>query len=153
MRKLFRFFKNIYLLDPRRAQEELRQRDEGYSIELVQEGPEQYIDYIEGDRKASITVEFSWMNDVVVFTDSFRSWSRPYEVELSYLDFLRVRQRVIQYLQCWGGDVRDDERQLRKTADLKKQLELEGIPYEDLGDGLIMYSNDIEEERKRGRIV
>ena len=73
MRKLFRFFKNIYLLDRRRAQEELRQRDEGYSIELVQEGPEQYIDYIEGDRKASITVEFSWMNDVVVFTDSFRS--------------------------------------------------------------------------------
>ena len=93
------------------------------------------------------------MNDVVVFTDSFKTWSRPYEVELSYLDFLRVRQRVIQYLQCWGGDVRDDERQLRKTADLKKQLELEGIPYEDLGDGSIMYSNDIEEERKRGRIV
>jgi len=152
MRKLFRFFKNIYLLDRRRAQEELRQRDEGYSIELVQEGPEQYIDYIEGDRKASITVEFSWMNDVVVFTDSFRSWSRPYEVELSDLDFLRVRQRVIRYLQCWGGDVREDERQFRKTADLKKHLELEGIPYEDLGDGLIMYSNDIEEERKKGPI-
>jgi len=148
MFKLIRFLKNVYRLGRRLKAEELRQASEGYSIRYEQFGPEGCTTYCEEEREACIIVDFNFYNDVVVYSDSFRKWQKPYGELLSELDFVKVKNRAIRYFECWG-EVSMDDRRLPTNEDFKKQLETDGIPYEEVGDGIITYKIDIESERKR----
>jgi hypothetical protein len=77
MFKIFRFLKGLYLMGRRLTEDELRQKAEGYSIKFEQYGPERSITYVEGEREIMVIEQFSLMNDVILFTDSLRRWSRP----------------------------------------------------------------------------
>jgi len=148
MRRFTRFLKKLYRSNRCHEEEKQRQEDEGYRVEFKQAGPERFITYIECGREANVIAEFSFLNDVVLFTDSFRIWSKPSGEELSEFDFLRVRNRLIRYFSCWG-DVTVDDRVLPAPIDPRIQLEADGIPYKEMGDDVIMYEVDVEEERKR----
>ncbi len=54
---------------------------------------------------ANILVEFNIWNDVIVFTDSFRKWNKPFGEEVSDLEFVKTKNRVARYFDCWGGEV------------------------------------------------
>jgi hypothetical protein len=149
MFKILRFLRNIYLLNSRLTKDEKRQAEEGYSIKFSSVGPERDISYFEGDREANIVAEYSLLNDVVIFTDSFRKWQKPYGEELTEFDFLKVKNRLIRYFSCWGGDVTFNEKPLPTQEDFIKGLEEAGIPYERVGEEVIKYSFDIDEERER----
>ncbi len=150
MFKILRFFKNTYLLSRRLSDEESRWKAEGYSIRSEQAGPEREITYVEGGREIGVVMDFvNWMNDVVLFTDSLRNWSRPEKQPLSELEFEKVVNRLTRYFLCWGGEVTFDQRTLPTPEDFKQELEKAGIPYEELPGGIIHYSVDIDEERKR----
>ena len=150
MFKLFRFFKNIYLLPRRQAADRAIQDAEGYSIEMGPNGPEIYFTYFECDREASIVAQFSILNDVVIFTDSFRRWQKPFNESISDFDFTRIKNRAVRYFGCWGGKVTTDDRKLPTTEDLRRQLVADGIDYVELEGGVIQYSMDAEEFRKKG---
>ncbi|MBC7901258.1 MAG: hypothetical protein H7070_14525 [Saprospiraceae bacterium] len=149
MFKFFRFLKNVCLLGRRLTANEVLQAEEKYSIKFTQEGPERYITYYEGDREANIIAEYSFLNDVTLFTDSFRKWQKPYGEELTEFDFQKVKNRVARYFACWGGAVVINETALPTLEDFIKGLQDAGIPYEEVGDGIIKYTADIDEERNR----
>jgi hypothetical protein len=114
MFKIFRFFKNQYLLNQRLAADEQRQKAEGYSVTFEQLGPERCITYIENGREIDVVAEFSMMNDVILFTDSLVRWSRPNNQRLSDFDHRKVVDRMSRYFSCWG-EVTLDSRQLRTS--------------------------------------
>lgn len=149
MFKLFRFFKGLYLMGRRRTEDELRQKAEGYSVKFEQYGPERSITYVEGEREINVIEQFSWTNDVVVFTDSLKRWSRPYNEPVSDFEYQKIVNRLIRYFSCWGGNVTLDDRRLPTAEDFIRGLEESGIPYEQLPGGIIKYAVDIEAERKR----
>lgn len=149
MIRFLNFIRSLYLLNSRLAKEGKVQIEEKYSIESGMAGPERYDIYREGDKVAYLVTEFSWLNDVTVFTDSFRKWSKPFGESLSDFDLLRARKRIRRYFECWGGEVIFDDRPLPRTEDFIKGLDEAGIPYEMNEDGVIHYSVDIETERTR----
>ncbi len=149
MLKVLAFIYGIWNLNSRLTEEEHCQVAEGYSIRRVQEGPESCTYYVEGEREASILAEFSYLNDVVVYTDSFRKWTKPYGEPVSDFEFAKIRSRAIRYFECWGGEVSTNDMTLKSDDDLKAEVEQAGIPYEELPGGVIHYSIDIDEERKR----
>jgi hypothetical protein len=149
MWKLVSFLSGIWNLNRRLTQEEQRQVAEGFSIRRVQAGSEDYFIYVEVGREANIIVKFNILNDVVIFTDSFRRWSAPYGEPISELDFAKIKSRAIRFFECWGGEVTTNDITLKTNDDLKAELEQAGIPYEELPGGVIHYSIDIDEERKR----
>ena len=132
--------------------ERRRQNEDGYTIEQEHAGPETYTTYSENGCEAAIIVEFNSMNDVVIYTDSFRRWHKPYNELVSDFDFVKIRNRTISYFECWGGTVTTDDRKLQTSEDLKQQLEAEGIEYVELGEGVIQYSMNAEEFRKKERM-
>jgi hypothetical protein len=68
-------------------------------------------------------------------------------------DHRMVVNRMSRYFSCWG-EVTLDSRQLPTSEDIKLELEKARIPYEERPGGIIHYSADIEDERKRkGGIV
>jgi hypothetical protein len=105
MFKFLKFIKNVALLNRRLNEEEERQNKEGYSIKFTQEGPEQYINYYEGNRKLAIGFEFTWLNDVILQTNSFIRWNVPKGQELTPDEYQKVLSRLIRYFSCWGGEV------------------------------------------------
>lgn len=99
---ILKLLKNLLQMRSRMAKDKSLQSREGYSIEISGTGPERYITYKEDDLIVDVTADFSWSNDVVLYSDSLRkSLGRPPK-SLSDLEFLRVKNRVINYLSCWG---------------------------------------------------
>src|SRR5690606_27266459 len=107
--KLIQFLKGVRNLNRRLEAEERRQANEGYRIWRENAGPETYTIYEEEGRAADILVQFNIWNDVIVFTDSFRKWNKPYGEEVSALEFVKIKNRVARYFDCWGGEVTFDE--------------------------------------------
>lgn len=142
--KLIQFLKGVRNLNRRLEAEERRQANEGYSIRQEHAGPETYTTYEEEGRAANILAEFNILNDVVVFTDSFRKWDRPYGEVVSEPDFAKIKNRVARFFACWGGEVTFDDKVLPTNEELKKELEDAGIEYEELEGGVIHYSVDID---------
>lgn len=149
MCKFFNFIRNLLLLNSRLVEEEKVQKQEGYSIESGRAGPERYDIYRDGEKSAYLIAEYTWLNDVIVFTDSFRRWSKPQGEFLSDLDFEKARNRIRKYFECWGGEVKFDDRPLPTIEDFTRGLDEAGIAYDIREDGVIHYSADIEEERTR----
>jgi hypothetical protein len=149
MRSFFRFIAGIIRLQRRLAEDELRQKAEGYSISSAPSGPERWVSYREFEREINVVHEYNWTNDVVIYTDSLRKWSKPYNESVTDFDFQKILSRCVRYFSCWGGDVTLDDRLLPTNEDLKASLEKSGIPYEELPGGIIMYSTTFEDERKR----
>lgn len=139
MIKLFQFVKNIMLLNRRKAADKITQSKEGYSIEMNGSGPETYITYIENNLEIDVAANFTMFNDVILYTDSLRKWSRPKSEVLTPFDYQKVLNRVIRYLSCWG-EVEIDESRLPDNDDLKRSLTEQGIPFTELENGVITYS-------------
>jgi hypothetical protein len=148
MLRIFRYFKNLYLLPRRKTADEKCQLVEGYAVTFESVGPQRYITYKEGDREIAVIAEFSLMNDVVLFTDSLTRWSSPSNEPVSDFDQQKVLNRVMKYLSCWG-EVTLDSRLLPTSEDFKLDLQKAGIQCDELPSGIIHYSIDIEDERKR----
>lgn len=145
---LFRFIKSLIFLNKRMAEVEAVQTREGYRIEELGRGPEYYWTYMEGSREISIEVDFTWFNDVRLYTDSLRKWSEPYGTEVSDFDHQKIINRCIHYFSCWGM-VTLDHTILPTTEDLKRSLTEQGIEFKELDKGVIYYSMDADEYRKR----
>ncbi len=143
---VFRLIKSVISLNSRLAEDERSQMAEGYSIKTLGNGPETYITYVENEREIGLLVEFSIYNDVVLFTDSLRKWTKPFGVELTPLDYQKVLNRATHYLSCWGT-VTYDETRLLDNEDLKKSLTEQGIDFTDLDDVIISYTVEAEVAR------
>jgi hypothetical protein len=151
---IFRLIKNLVLMKSRLAEDRLGQAREGYLIDINDGGLERYITYFENGRELSILADFTWFNDVVLYTASLRKWTRPYGVELTEYDYQKVLNRVTRYLSCWG-EVRFDDSKLPDNDDLKRSLTEQGIEFVESEDGVIRYSVDAEvfrEQRKKDQI-
>lgn len=105
MFKILKFIKNIFLLNKRLTEEEERQRKEGYRIEFTHEGNDSYITYYEENKSLPIEYEFTFLNDVILKTNSFKKWNASRGKELTALEFEKVQSRLVRYFSCWGGDV------------------------------------------------
>lgn len=148
MFKLIRFVKNLKHFDSRLKENEKLQRENGYRIEFVQEGPERYITYHEDGREVTVRADFSILNDVVLYRNSFRKWDKPAGQELTSFDYHKLLNRLVSYFACWG-DVTLDDSQLPEAEDISESLIRDGIPFEELDDGIIHYQSTIDEERRR----
>jgi hypothetical protein len=109
MFKILKYIKNQFLLNRRLTEEEERQKKEGYWIKRTQEGNEAYTFYCEDKKEIPIIVEFTWLNDVILNTNSFRKWRFPKVEELTPLEYEKVQNRLVRYFSCWGGDVKLDD--------------------------------------------
>ncbi len=149
---MFRFFKYIksqILLNKRLADEESQQRKEGYAIKFEQYGPARCITYVEGDREVGIEVDFTVLNDVRIFTGSFKKWNKPSGEVLTPFDFQKVLNRLVRYFSCWGGEVVLDDSPIPDSEQLKESLRNAGMPFEELDGGVIRYEFNVDEERTR----
>jgi hypothetical protein len=104
--RFFKFIRNLYLLNRRLDAEKELQRDSGYEVRFVQEGPEQYFYYRKGDEEFSFYAEFSYLNTPTFFTRSLIRTKgsgaiTEQEREIAF-------QRIVQFLSCWGDVVLDD---------------------------------------------
>lgn len=113
MFKILRFIKNIFLLNKRLAEEEERQKREGYKIEFTHYGNQSDITYYEGDKKLPIDYKFTILNDVILNTNSFRRWNASRGKELTSTEYERVQNRLLRYFSCWGGEVILDDSPFR----------------------------------------
>jgi hypothetical protein len=98
MFKFLKYIKNQFLLSKRLNEEEERQKREGYKIEFIHEGNESYITYCEGNKRIPIGYEFTWLNDVILNTNSFRKG-------LTIEEYEKVKERLVRYFSCWGGEI------------------------------------------------
>ena len=149
MFKIFRYIKGQILLNKRLSEEERQQRKEGYVIKFEQYGPARCITYVEGNREVAIEVNFTMLNDVRIFTDSFKKWNKPCGELLTPFDYQKVLNRLLRYFSCWGGEVVLDDSLIPDSEQLKESLRNAGIPFEELEGGVIRYEFDAEEERTR----
>ena len=148
MFRILKFIKNVSTLNKKLAEEEERQKKEGYSIKSTQEGPERYVTYYEDERKVTIGVSYTFLNDVVLYTNSFRKWDVPLGQELTPFDYQKVLNRLIRYFSCWG-DVTLDYTEPQHIEDLRESLIEAGIPFEEYEDGTIKYTSTVEKEKTR----
>src|SRR5438445_2048688 len=144
---VFRLIKNVLLLNRRLTEDERLQSEEGYRIETSSTGPETYITYFENGRTLSVLADFSIFNDVVLYTDSLRKWTKPYGEELTRFDYQKVLNRATRYLSCWGTVTLDDTK-LPDNEDLKRSLDEQGIEYTELDGGVISYTVDADVARQ-----
>ena len=144
---VFRLIKNVLLLNRRLTEDERLQSEEGYRIETSSTGPETYITYFENGRTLSVLADFSIFNDVVLYTDSLRKWTKPYGEELTRFDYQKVLNRATRYLSCWGAVTLDDTK-LPDNEDLKRSLDEQGIEYTELDGGVISYTVDADVARQ-----
>lgn len=142
-----RLVKNLTSFNCRMAADEEKQTKDGYRITFTSQGPERDIRYFEGDREVIVMVDFSWWNDVLLYTDSLRRWYKPYGVELTEFDFQKVLNRVTSYMSCWGNVTLNDSK-LPTQEDFKRSLMEQGIKFEELENGVIHYSIDGETLRR-----
>ena len=148
MFKILKFIKNQILFHRRCEEDREYQKSEGYSIEFKQQGPERYITYYEGDREVSVGADFTYLNDVRLFTKSFVKWSKPRGEELTPFDYQKVLNRLVRYFSCWGGAVILDDSHIKDLEEIKAELDRDGIKYQEI-DGVLIYESTVEEERKR----
>ncbi len=144
---LFRFIKSLIFFHKRIAEVEAVQTREGYRIEERGRGPEYNWTYTEDGREVYIDVNFTWCNDVKLYTDSLRKWSEPYGTEVSKFDYQKILNRCIHYFSCWGK-VTLDHTILPTTEDLKRSLTEQGVEFEELDKGVIHFKMDADEYRK-----
>lgn len=105
MFKFLRFIKNIFLLNQRLTAEEAQLKKEGYWIKYKLEGNEYSSIYYESGKQIYFYVEFTWLNDVILNTNSFKKWSYPKVKELTPSEYEKVQNRLVKYFSCWGGKV------------------------------------------------
>ncbi|MEO8648770.1 MAG: hypothetical protein ABI539_06355 [Acidobacteriota bacterium] len=148
MFRILRFIKNVGKLNKRLTEEEERQIKEGYSIKTTQEGPERYVTYYERERKVTVGVSYTYLNDVVLYTNSFRKWDVPLGQELTPFDYQKVLNRLIRYFACWGA-VTLDCTEPQHIEDLRESLIEAEIPFEECEDGIIKFSSNPEKEETR----
>jgi hypothetical protein len=138
MWRLLKFPKDFLLWNRRMTGELERQKQEGYKIELINIGPERYIVYTEKGKELEILANFTFLNGVILYSDSLKLWTKPPGEELSPFDFRKVLNRTIRYLSCWGA-VTVDDRSLLVQEDFKKDLIQRGIRVTELHDGVMKY--------------
>jgi hypothetical protein len=148
MFKILKFIKNQVLLNQRLNEEEEQQKSEGYFIESIHHGPEHYFTYFEGDKEVSVGADFTLLNDVRLYTQSFVKWDKPRGKELTTFDYQKVLNRLVRYFSCWGGEVILADCHLRDLEEIKAELDKDGIEYQEV-DGVVVYESTVEEERKR----
>jgi len=148
MFKVFQLCRSVYLLSKRLDENEAQQLRENYSIKSTQEGPERYITYSESDLKIDVIAEYTWANDVVIFTDSLRDL-RNNSTELSPDVYDRVLKRLVAYFSCWGGKVSLSDQKLSTGDDLKTMLKDSNIPFSETEDGTIHFSADVDVLRSK----
>lgn len=144
---VFRLIKNLIMRKNRLAEDRRRQAKDGYRIETCGTGPETYITYIENGRELSVLADFISFNDVVLYTDSLRKWTKPYGEEVSQFDYQKVLNRATHYLSCWGA-VTLNETHLPDNEDLKRSLTEQGIEFTELDGGVIHYTVDADVARQ-----
>lgn len=123
-------------------------------MEFSNIGPERYITYLEKGREIDVIADFTLLNDVILYTDSLKKWSKPRGEVLAPFDYGKVLNRVTRYLSCWG-EVTLDDSNLPTNEDLKKTLTEKGIEFVETEDGIIHYSVDAgvyREQIKKGQI-
>lgn len=147
---MFRLIKSLFLLNRRLAENKERQTSDGYTLDTSSIGPERYVTYSEGHRKIEIVATFSFSNDVRLYVDSLRKWTYPYGEEVSSCDFDRVLSRTIQYLSCWGR-VELDYSHFEENDDVKNSLRKQGIEFEEIESGVIVYSIDTNRLKQKSR--
>jgi hypothetical protein len=137
------------MLNKRLEEDKEQQKQEGYSVEGVFKGYENYLIYREGEREVTAEVHFfSYLNDVRLFINSYRKWDKPHSEELTSFDHQKITNRFVKYLSCWGGEVVLDDSPFRDLEQIKESLRRDGIEFEE-HDGYVVYQADIEDERKR----
>ena len=105
MLRFFRYLRSQYLLGQRLNEEEKRQLLESYSIQHSDDIREpEYIYEESSNKRAYVWVEFSWLNDVVIRSISYR-WFLPQNEKISNAEKRLVEKRLIRYFSCWGGEV------------------------------------------------
>jgi len=143
MYRFLKYIKSLGLLKGRLQREEDLQHIEGYSIVNVWNGGDQYFLYVENDTGNSLTigVDFSWLNDVKIYTESFRFWSQPEATALSKFEIARVKTRLVRYFSAWGGNVEFDDAMIRSLTEIKEDLNRKGIAYTEV-DGFVIYKDE-----------
>ena len=148
MFKLLSYVRNQLRLGSRLREERGLQAKGGYEITFAQEGPQRSITYRENGKEVTVQVEFTWLNDVTLYINSFKVWDRPRGEKLNPFEYEKVTDRLVRFLSCWG-DVTLDSSPLERTQDLKESLIEQGIPFEELEDGIVHYISTVERERER----
>jgi len=149
MIKFIRLIKGVYLLSKRLKEDEARQHQENYLITSTQEGPERYIKYSDGDLEIDVIAEFTWANDVVIYTDSLKNFRKNPAEQLSPENYERVLQRLVRYFSCWGGTVSLTNKKLLANDNIKEMLNRSGIAVSENDDGVIQYSADVDDLRSK----
>jgi hypothetical protein len=78
------------------------QIEQGFSAEFQNPIDGAYIEYREGDNLLIASVDFSWDNNVTLFTRSVEFWNEPEYRRLSEIEYERVINRITKYLSSWG---------------------------------------------------
>lgn len=146
--KLFRLIKSLLRWNERLAEDRERQQRGGYKFEVNNIGPERCITYSEGNRRLEVMASFSFGNDVTLYVDSLRKWITPRGVPLLEHEFDLVLGRTIQYLSCWGA-VELNYSHLQDDEELKRSLTEQGIDFTEFEPGVIVYSIDADELRRK----
>lgn len=145
MLKLFSFLRNVLSLNKRLTAEERQQEKEGYSIKSVREGPEHYFIYREGKKEVAVGAEFTFLNDVKIYTNSFIKWNVPKNETMKDSDHQRILERLTRYFSCWGGNITFDNIPLQDVEDLKKLLNQQGISFKE-SDEVIIYEGTLKKK-------
>ncbi|MCO6511500.1 MAG: hypothetical protein J5I65_11975 [Aridibacter famidurans] len=136
MINLFAFIKDQVLFSRRMAEVKERQERDGYSVQLVSEGPAgQYAEYKETDRETWVGVNFGWSWQSIC-VDEIKRWEPRCE-EVSADERRRIVARIARYLSCWGGEVRFEKCYMDENRELKVLLEDYGIPFKESAEFLL----------------
>lgn len=127
-----------------------KQLQKGFFVELQSSMSGGNIEYREGDNALFAVVDFSWDNNVKLFTRSIEFWNKPEHKKLTEIEYERVIKRITEYLSLWGK-VTYDNSPIASSEDIERVLESKGIKYEEK-DGVIIYKSTAEEERQSRRI-
>jgi hypothetical protein len=149
VKRIFNWVSGQITLDKRLTAAEAEQKAQGYSIVLEPaRGEGAFFTYTEGERMLYVAAYFSVWNDVTIFTNSLEFWISPRREPLSEFEYKKVLNRVIKYASSWGNVSLSDAK-LVQPEDVKRELAAQGIPFEELENGIITYTSTIENETKR----
>jgi hypothetical protein len=148
--RFINYLNRLFQLPSKLNKHKQKQVEEGFLVELQSSMSGGNVEYREEDNILFAEVDFSWDNNVRLFTRSVEFWSRPRRRELTEIEYERVINRITEYLSLWGK-VTYDNSPLTSLEDMKGDLENRNILYEEK-DGVIIYKSTAEKERKNRNI-
>ena len=150
MFKIIKFIKTTVLLGKRLEAEKEEQKKEGYEVEHVFRGYENYLIYREGERELTAQVEAvsDFTREFKLFTNSYLTWNKPRGEKVTPFDHQKVTNRFVKYLSCWGGETILDGVPFQSLEEIKESLRTDDIEFVE-HDGFVYYEMDADDERKR----